>query len=140
MAILGIIIKIKKKIFYADIPKIIAINWHINNSVLALLILLGILDVLFVCHAYQSTLNKGASVQLVFGFEYAILLTIVLNIVIKYAFHVNDFHELPWENKAVFLLYTELIMGKYKTRYEIRYFHVYKLLFKFSPNTELFYY
>ncbi|XP_073993801.1 septin interacting protein 3 isoform X2 [Rhodnius prolixus] len=87
------------------------ISWLFHIRIISLLILLGILDVLFVCHAYQSTLNKGASVQLVFGFEYAILLTIVLNIVIKYAFHVNDFHELPWENKAVFLLYTELIMG-----------------------------
>ncbi|KAK9496875.1 hypothetical protein O3M35_012902 [Rhynocoris fuscipes] len=87
------------------------ISWLFHVRIVSLLIILGILDVLFVGHAYQSTLTKGASVQLVFGFEYAILLTIVLNIVIKYAFHVNDFHELPWENKAVFLLYTELIMG-----------------------------
>lgn len=87
------------------------ISWLFHVRIISLLSLLGILDITFVIHAYQSTLNKGASVQLVFGFEYAILLTIVLNIVIKYAFHVNDFHEMPWENKAVFLLYTELVMG-----------------------------
>lgn len=79
---------------------------------LALLVVLGALDLNFVSHAYQSTLTKGASVQLVFGFEYAILLTIILNIVIKYTLHSTDLHrELPWEHKAVFLLYTELIMG-----------------------------
>lgn len=31
--------------------------------------LLGILDFLFVNHAYHSILTRGASVQLVFGFE-----------------------------------------------------------------------
>lgn len=35
----------------------------------ALMFLLGILDFLFVNHAYHSILTRGASVQLVFGFE-----------------------------------------------------------------------
>lgn len=35
----------------------------------ALVFLLGILDFLFVSHAYHSILTRGASVQLVFGFE-----------------------------------------------------------------------
>lgn len=74
---------------------------------------LGALDLHFVGHAYQSTVTKGASVQLVFGFEYAILLTIILNIGIKYVLHTLDLQsDNPWENKAVFLLYTELAMGK----------------------------
>lgn len=33
------------------------------------MLLLGILDFLFVSHAYHSILTRGASVQLVFGFE-----------------------------------------------------------------------
>lgn len=66
-------------------------------------------------YAYVSTLTKGASVQLVFGFEYAILLTVVLNITIKYVLHTIDLQsENPWDNKAVFLLYTELIIGLLK--------------------------
>lgn len=70
---------------------------------------------MFIDHAYQSTVTKGASVQLVFGFEYAILGTIIINIAIKYILHTVDLHsETPWENKAVFLLYTELVMGKPK--------------------------
>lgn len=71
------------------------------------------LDVLFICHAYQSTITKGASVQLVFGFEYAILTTIIFNIAIKYVLHTVDLNsENPWESKTVFLLYTEVVMGK----------------------------
>ena len=67
------------------------------------------LDTFFIQHAYTSTLTKGASVQLVFGFEYAILLTIVMNTLVKYVLHSIDLHsENPWENKAVFVLYTEL--------------------------------
>lgn len=80
--------------------------------VLSLLLVLGSLDLHFVQHAYQSTITKGASVQLVFGFEYAILITMVINVAIKYALHSVDLNsEAPWDNKAVFLLYTELVMG-----------------------------
>jgi E3 ubiquitin-protein ligase synoviolin len=87
--------------------------WMSMNFILALLTMLGALDLNFVGHAYQSTITKGASVQLVFGFEYAILLTIIINIAIKYALHTIDLNsENPWDNKAVFLLYTELVMGE----------------------------
>merc|ERR1711988_1867421 len=83
--------------------------------VISLAALLGFLDVNFIIHAYQSTLTKGASVQLVFGFEYAILLTIVANTVVKYILHSIDLYsENPWENKAVFMLYTELVIGLFK--------------------------
>ena len=57
-------------------------------------------------------MTKGPSVQLVFGFEYAILLTIVVNTFVKYVLHGIDLYsEAPWENKAVFMLYTELVIG-----------------------------
>lgn len=91
------------------------ISWLFHIRVLSLLTMLGALDLHFVGHAYQSTVTKGASVQLVFGFEYAILLTIIINITIKYALHTIDLNsENPWDNKAVFLLYTELVMGFFK--------------------------
>ena len=53
-----------------------------------------------------------------FGFEYAILLTIVANTVVKYVLHSVDLYsEAPWENKAVFMLYTELFIGLVKVPY-----------------------
>lgn len=91
------------------------ISWLFHIRVLSLLLLLGSLDLHFIQHAYLSTVSKGASVQLVFGFEYAILLTVVINIAIKYGLHSVDLNsETPWDNKAVFLLYTELVMGLIK--------------------------
>ncbi|XP_014664848.1 PREDICTED: E3 ubiquitin-protein ligase synoviolin B-like [Priapulus caudatus] len=91
------------------------ISWVFHIRVVSLLSLLGALDMYFVHHAYHSTLTKGASVQLVFGFEYAILLTVVINIFVKYVLHTIDLQsENPWDNKAVYLLYTDLMMGMTK--------------------------
>lgn len=88
------------------------ISYLFHARVVSLLMFLGVVDLYFVNHAYYSTLIKGASVQLVFGFEYAILMTIVLMTVVKYALHSVDLQsENPWENKAVYLLYSELILG-----------------------------
>lgn len=101
------------RVDYMERSPVISLLFHMR--VLSLLSLLGFLDFLFIQHAYQSTMAKGASVQLVFGFEYAILLTIIINIGIKYALHSVDLNsETPWDNKAVFLLYTELVMGLIK--------------------------
>ena len=93
----------------------ISLIFHVR--VISLALLLAALDFNFVYMAYNSTLTKGPSVQLVFGFEYAILLTIVANTVVKYVLHGIDLYsENPWENKAVFMLYTELIIGGIKVR------------------------
>lgn len=88
------------------------ISWLFHMRVLSLMALLGILDFLFVNHACHSIITRGASVQLVFGFEYAILLTMVLTTFIKYILHTVDLQsENPWDNKAVYMLYTELFTG-----------------------------
>ncbi|XP_058717531.1 E3 ubiquitin-protein ligase synoviolin [Poecile atricapillus] len=91
------------------------ISWLFHFRIVSLMFLLGILDFLFVSHAYHSILTRGASVQLVFGFEYAILMTMVLTIFIKYVLHSIDLqNDNPWDNKAVFMLYTELFTGLIK--------------------------
>ncbi|XP_076148510.1 E3 ubiquitin-protein ligase synoviolin [Alosa pseudoharengus] len=88
------------------------ISWVFHFRVLSLMVLLGILDFLFVNHACHSIITRGASVQLVFGFEYAILMTMVLTTFIKYTLHTIDLQsENPWDNKAVYMLYTELFTG-----------------------------
>ncbi|XP_054890188.1 E3 ubiquitin-protein ligase synoviolin isoform X2 [Poeciliopsis prolifica] len=88
------------------------ISWLFHLRVLSLLGLLAIMDFLFVNHACHSIITRGASVQLVFGFEYAILLTMVLTTFIKYILHTVDLQsENPWDNKAVYMLYTELFTG-----------------------------
>lgn len=88
------------------------IGWLFHVRVAGLLGLLGLLDYVLILYAYQSTLVMGATVQLVFGFEYAILITMVANTTIKYVLHAAELRsDTPWENKAVFLLYTELVVG-----------------------------
>ncbi|XP_035697938.1 E3 ubiquitin-protein ligase synoviolin-like [Branchiostoma floridae] len=88
------------------------ISWLFHIRVISLLLVLGCLDAMFISHAYHSTLIRGATVQLVFGFEYAILLTMVITTFVKYILHTIDLQsENPWDNKAVYLLYTELTMG-----------------------------
>ncbi|XP_028272601.1 E3 ubiquitin-protein ligase synoviolin isoform X2 [Parambassis ranga] len=88
------------------------ISWIFHLRVLSLMGLLSVMDFLFVNHACHSIITRGASVQLVFGFEYAILLTMVLTTFIKYVLHTIDLQsENPWDNKAVYMLYTELFTG-----------------------------
>merc|ERR1719309_100988 len=97
------------RVDYMERSPVITILFHLR--VLSLALVLASLDLFFIQHAYTSTLTKGASVQLVFGFEYAILLTIVINTLVKYVLHSIDLHsENHWENKAVFVLYTELFV------------------------------
>lgn len=89
---------------------VIGFLFHLRVS--SLLVVLGLMDYYMISHAYELTMARGATVQLVFGFEYAILITMIANIAIKYVLHAAEMRaDTPWENKAVFLLYTELVIG-----------------------------
>ena len=103
------------------------ISWLFHTRLLSLLSLLSLADMTGVKLAYDTTTTKGASVQLVFGFEYAILLVSVLNVAIKYILHVVDYiranannnrdngvNTRNWEEKAVYLLYSELALSASK--------------------------
>lgn len=101
------------RIDYMERSPLISVLFHIRA--VSLTTLLSILDSYFISHAYHNTLIKGPSVQLVFGFEYAVLLTAVVHVFVKYVLHAVDLHrDIPWENKAVYLLYMELILGGVK--------------------------
>ncbi|KRZ76829.1 E3 ubiquitin-protein ligase synoviolin B [Trichinella papuae] len=79
--------------------------------VMGLIAILSAVDSYHISHAYFTTLQKGATPQIVFGFEYAILLTVVFHIAVKYVLHRVDLRQPhPWENKAVYLLYFELVI------------------------------
>jgi len=111
------------RVDFMERSPVITVLFHLR--VLSLAVFLASLDVLFIQHAITSTITKGASVQLVFGFEYAVLLTIILNTLIKYVLHSVDLHsETPWENKAVFMLYTELFIGFIKVLLYVLFFTI----------------
>jgi len=88
------------------------INILFHVRIVSLLTWLAACDMAFIYFAYNSIITKGAGTQLVFGFEYAILLAAILNIVMKYVLHWIDIaSDSPWDEKAVWLLYTELVMS-----------------------------
>uniref|UniRef100_A0A6G1S661 RING-type E3 ubiquitin transferase n=1 Tax=Aceria tosichella TaxID=561515 RepID=A0A6G1S661_9ACAR len=88
------------------------INILFHVRIVSLLTVLATCDIAFMYFAYHSIITKGAGTQLVFGFEYAILLATILNIVMKYILHWIDLaSDSPWDEKAVCLLYTELVMS-----------------------------
>lgn len=101
---------IEDRVDYMERSPIITKLFHLR--VTTLLVVLGLIDAILIHHALRITISTGASVQMVFGFEYAILLMMVVTILMKYVLHSIDYlSEHPWENKNVYLLYAELITG-----------------------------
>uniref|UniRef100_A0A1I7XIK6 E3 ubiquitin-protein ligase hrd-1 n=1 Tax=Heterorhabditis bacteriophora TaxID=37862 RepID=A0A1I7XIK6_HETBA len=89
---------------------VITLKFHLR--MISIIAFLGAVDSYLVSHAYFTTLLKGASAQIVFGFEYAILMTLVIHVTIKYVLHMHDLRTAQaWENKAVYLLYAELLIN-----------------------------
>ncbi|CAI2353865.1 unnamed protein product [Caenorhabditis sp. 36 PRJEB53466] len=89
---------------------VITLRFHLR--MMTVLAALGFADSYFVSSAYFTTMNRGASAQIVFGFEYAILLALVLHVTLKYLLHMHDLRNpQSWDNKAVYLLYAELFIN-----------------------------
>lgn len=108
-------VEIIKIILSIQMERTPLLSWIFHIRIASLIGVLGIVDYWMTMHAYNSTVARGPTVQLVFGFEYAILLTAVASIGIRYALYaVETRADQTWENKAVFLLYTELVIGLIK--------------------------
>lgn len=46
--------------------------------------------------------------------QYAILLTVIAQVMVKYILHTLDMQsDSTWDNKAVYMLYSELALGTY---------------------------
>uniref|UniRef100_A0A1I8C231 E3 ubiquitin-protein ligase hrd-1 n=1 Tax=Meloidogyne hapla TaxID=6305 RepID=A0A1I8C231_MELHA len=95
------------RVDYMERSPVITLLFHAR--ILGIISLLGAIDSYFISHAFFTTLMRGASAQIVFGFEYAVLLTMVAHITINYLLHLHDLRSPhPWEKKAVYMLYVEL--------------------------------
>merc|ERR1719423_425655 len=92
------------RVDYMERSPVITTLYHVRIA--TLLVLLTSVDFLLVKHAVHSNMTQGVSVQLVFGFEYAVLLTFAYSIGAKYLCHTIDLRSPnPWENKACYLLF-----------------------------------
>lgn len=88
------------------------ITWLFKIRIVSLLAILSLADCVAIWYAYERTMLKGATVQIVFGFEYAILLTIAGTAFVKFILHSIDLRsEDPWENKSMYMLYLDLVMS-----------------------------
>uniref|UniRef100_A0A914XSC5 E3 ubiquitin-protein ligase hrd-1 n=1 Tax=Panagrolaimus superbus TaxID=310955 RepID=A0A914XSC5_9BILA len=98
------------RVDYMERSPLITLTFHAR--ILGISALLSAINSHFISSAYFYTMNKGASAQIVFGFEYAVLMTMVFHIIIKYLLHTHDLQQQhPWENKAVYMLYAELFIN-----------------------------
>ncbi|XP_063687565.1 E3 ubiquitin-protein ligase synoviolin B-like [Bolinopsis microptera] len=104
---------LEDRIDYMERSPVIGFFFHLRA--LTLMSILAVCDAFLLSYAAHVTLQKGASVHLVFGFEYAVLLLLVATILVKYILHLIDLrHENQWPNKTIYLLYTELVIGAVK--------------------------
>jgi len=72
--------------------------------------LLLLIDQLFIQHAVNTTMTKGPSVLLYFGFEYVILASTTASTIVKYAMFAADMAvDGRWESKGLYVFYLELV-------------------------------
>jgi E3 ubiquitin-protein ligase synoviolin len=87
-----------------------AVSVLTHGRILLLMATLFTVDGAFLHHAVGTSLRRGPSVLLLFGFEYLILASTVCASFTKYALHVNDMRlGGRWDDKGVYVFYLELV-------------------------------
>lgn len=77
----------------------------------AVMTILLLVDIALLAYSIDYTLQKGASMMIIFGFEYTILVTLMSSVIIKYIIHSMDLrNEQPWENKSMYIFYVDLVV------------------------------
>jgi len=78
--------------------------------IVSLMLLLMAIDSSFVYLSVSQTLQKGASVLLLFAFEYVVLLSMMMSLFVKYYINVLDMRrEGRWNNKGTYVFYLQLV-------------------------------
>ncbi|KAJ1978928.1 hypothetical protein H4R34_003025 [Dimargaris verticillata] len=89
-----------------------AITWVYHLRMVALISLLITVDVVFLTYAAYSTftgLGQGLSILVVFGFEFAILLVMLLATVAKYTIYTLDRQRADsWDSKSMCIFFVDL--------------------------------
>ncbi|KAJ3046449.1 E3 ubiquitin-protein ligase synoviolin [Rhizophlyctis rosea] len=81
-----------------------------HARMISIISILTLVDILMITYAAEDTLLKGATMMIVFGFEYMILLSMITSTAVKYCLHTIDLRrETPWEDKSMYMFYMDLI-------------------------------
>ncbi|CEG80285.1 hypothetical protein RMATCC62417_14645 [Rhizopus microsporus] len=88
-------------------------SFHIR--ILNLLALLLVIDTAMANHALHVTLTKGPSMMIMFGFEYTILIFVIISTTGKYILNIIDMtSEQTWEGKSMLVFYLDLVTDFFK--------------------------
>ncbi|KAK9701552.1 E3 ubiquitin-protein ligase hrd1 [Basidiobolus ranarum] len=86
----------------------ISVLFHVRMSIL--MSILCIIDCFLVHYSISVTMQHGPNMMIMFGFEYAILASMIISTLCKYILHTIDLRsEEPWENKSIYVFYLELV-------------------------------
>jgi E3 ubiquitin-protein ligase synoviolin len=88
------------------------ISWTFHLRAVSILFLLAAIDLLYIRYSWSTLRTRGASVQIVFGLEYTIMLLVGVNTFLHYILHSIDLRsEDPWENKTIYMRYVDIGVG-----------------------------
>ncbi|TPX66256.1 hypothetical protein SpCBS45565_g04588 [Spizellomyces sp. 'palustris'] len=85
-----------------------SVGWHVRMQTITAI--LAAIDLAMIVYAVQYTRTRGPSMMIIFGFEYTILLSLVLSTFVKYLLHSYDLRRnRPWEEKSIYIFYVDLM-------------------------------
>ncbi|KAI8903683.1 hypothetical protein DFJ77DRAFT_281081 [Powellomyces hirtus] len=85
-----------------------SVGWHVRMQ--TIMGIMCVVDLAMVLYSVQYTTTKGPSMMIIFGFEYTILLSLVLSTFVKYLLHSYDLRrDRPWEEKSMYIFYVDLM-------------------------------
>ncbi|KAI8843137.1 hypothetical protein BC829DRAFT_435339 [Chytridium lagenaria] len=91
----------------------LSLSFHLK--MIGVMTLLYIADMGLLYYTVDYTMRRGASMMIIFGFEYTILISLIFSISAKYILHSIDARgEHPWENKSMYIFYLELVVDFFK--------------------------
>lgn len=136
---------VSDRIDYMERTPVLTRLFHLR--IISLLILLSCVDLGCLMHAFNLVLLRGASLQLVFGFEYTILLLSASYVLSKYVLNCLDIYATPalvaaagadagagatqWVQKSFILLHVEMVVSGLKVLLYIMFFSVMVRYFHF---------
>ncbi|KAL2915351.1 E3 ubiquitin-protein ligase hrd1 [Polyrhizophydium stewartii] len=91
------------------------VNAAFHLRILATITGLVAIDLAFLAYSVNTIVRFGASMIVVFAFEYTILLVLVVSVLAKYILHTIDLRsEAHWDDKSMYFFYVELFSDFFK--------------------------
>lgn len=86
------------------------ISWLFHARMVAVSTILAAVDGYLIWYAATSVTTSGPSMQLLFGFEYIVLATVIATTFVKYIINTIEIqNDEPWENKTIYMVYLDLL-------------------------------